>query len=34
MESAVFTHELLAYQKSKEWAQRTSEISDSKTTSA
>ena len=30
----VFTHELLTYQKSYEWAQRTSEISDTKTTSA
>ena len=29
----VFTHELLTYQKSKEWAQRTSKISDTKTTS-
>ena len=38
MESAgwrtVFTHELLTYQKSKEWAQRMSKISDTKTTSA
>ena len=30
----VFTHELLTYQKSNEWAQRTSTISDTKTTSA
>ena len=30
----VFTHELLTYRKSNEWAQRTSEVSDTKTTSA
>ena len=30
----VFTHSLLTYQKSNEWAQRTSKISDTKTTIA
>ena len=32
--ATVFTHELLTYQKSNEWVQRTSKISDTKTTSA
>ena len=32
--SAAFTHELFTYQKSNEWAQRTSKISGTKTTSA